>query len=62
MFSHWKSEVLYYVQNPDVALANFTFAQWKNCILIITMWMEILVYWRMGLSFITESKRFGSEH
>jgi hypothetical protein len=27
MFSHWKSEVLYYVQNPDVALANFTFAQ-----------------------------------
>lgn len=27
MFSHWKSEVLYYVQNPDVALAKFTFAQ-----------------------------------
>jgi hypothetical protein len=27
MFSHWKSEVLYYIQNPDVALAEFTFAQ-----------------------------------
>jgi hypothetical protein len=23
-FSHWKSEVLYYVQNPDVALPEFT--------------------------------------
>jgi hypothetical protein len=30
MFSHWKTEVLYYVQNPDVALPEFPSTQWQS--------------------------------